>query len=63
MGRIRTRWVKTVAGDLLEKFPENFGSDFDKNKKSLNALNLMEDKSVINKVAGYMVTISNKKKF
>ncbi|MBR9682271.1 MAG: 30S ribosomal protein S17e [Candidatus Aenigmarchaeota archaeon] len=63
MGRIRTRWVKTVAGDLLDKFPEKFGNDFDKNKEALRAMDLIEDKSVRNKVAGYMVTIANKTKF
>ena len=63
MGRIRTRWVKTVAGDLLDKFPDKFGNDFAKNKDSLTALNLIEDKAVRNKVAGYIVIEANKRKF
>ena len=63
MGRIRTRWVKTVAGDLLDKFPEKFGNDFAKNKTSLESMNLIEDKSVRNKVAGYIVIEANKRKF
>lgn len=63
MGRIRTRWVKTVAGDLLDKFPDKFGSEFSKNKKSLDSMKLIEDKSVRNKVAGYIVTEANKRKF
>ena len=63
MRRIRTRWVKTVSGDLLEKFPDKFGNDFAKNKTSLIELKLIEDKSVRNKVAGYIVVEANKKRF
>lgn len=63
MGRIRTKWVKTVSGDLLDKFPDKFGSDFAKNKDALKDMNLIEDKSVRNKVAGYIVVEANKKKF
>ena len=63
MGRIKSKWMKTVSTDLLEKFPEKFGNDFVMNKESLKALKLIEDKSVRNKIAGYICVQSRKKQF
>jgi small subunit ribosomal protein S17e len=63
MGRIKSKWQKMVSSDLLAKFPEKFGNSFVQNKESLKALNLIEDKSVRNKIAGYICVQSRKKQF
>ncbi len=60
MGRIKTKWVKTVARELVEKHPEKFSTDFINNKKSLDAMDLIEDKIIRNKVAGCIVRIVGK---
>jgi len=63
MGRIKSKWQKMVSSDLLAKFPEKFGGSFVVNKESLKALKLIEDKSVRNKIAGYICVQSRKKQF
>jgi small subunit ribosomal protein S17e len=57
MGRIKTTWIKNVGKELVEKFPDKFSEDFDVNKKFLESLKVIEDKSVRNKVAGYIVRL------
>ena len=54
MGRIRTKDIKNLTFGLIEAYPERFNSDFEKNKDALNSLNLIKDKRVRNKVAGYL---------
>ncbi len=60
MGRIRTRWIKNVAEELIRKYPEKFNADFDNNKKVLEEMRLIDDKIIRNKVCGYIVTIVSK---
>ena len=62
MGRIRGRWVKNLSRKLVDKHPGMFGSNFEDNKKNLEGLKLLEDKPIRNKVAGYMVEITQEKK-
>lgn len=62
MGRIRGRWIKNLSRKLFEKHPSMFSSSFEENKKNLESLKLLEDKPIRNKVAGYMVEISQEKK-
>lgn len=63
MGRIRTRWIKNVAKQLVKKYPDKFNSDFANNKKILEELNLIDDKPIRNKIAGYVVRVVENKKF
>ena len=60
MGRIRTRWVKNVAGELVKKYPGKFNTDFENNKKVLEEMKLVEDKIIRNKVCGYIVKVVSK---
>lgn len=57
MGRIRTRWVKNVANELVKKYPDKFNTDFENNKKVLEEMKLVEDKIIRNKVCGYIVKV------
>lgn len=60
MGRIKTKWMKHVAEDLVEIFPEKFNEDFANNKKELETLKLIHDKPVRNKVAGYIIKVKRR---
>jgi small subunit ribosomal protein S17e len=62
MGRIRGKPIKNMAKKLVELFPEKFGNKFEDNKKFLDELDLMKEKLVRNKVAGYIVDVVRKKK-
>ena len=41
-----------MANGLIELYPDRFSNDFENNKIVLNELNLVDDKSVRNKIAG-----------
>ena len=62
MGRIRTKLIKRLAEELVNRYPKNFSTDFSKNKLFLDKLNLLEYKSMKNKVAGYIVKVVGKRK-
>ena len=62
MGRIRTKWVKNIAKKLVETYPDKASSSFEDNKKFLEELNIIEDKPIRNKIAGYIVDVVEKKK-
>jgi len=51
-----------MAKRLIELHPDKFTNNFENNKKFLAELNIIGDKPVRNKVAGYMTTIIKKRK-
>ena len=55
MGRIKTTIIKRTGKQLLDKSPETFASDFDKNKKSLGKT--MPSKRMRNMIAGYITRL------
>ena len=61
MGRIRQKWIKNLAEQLANSYPDKFSADFVMNKKSLDELKIIEDKLVRNKIAGYIVRIIEQK--
>lgn len=54
MGNIRPTYIKRVAIELVERFPEKFTEDFDHNKKMVSELADFQGKSLRNRVAGYV---------
>ncbi|MBU3896361.1 MAG: 30S ribosomal protein S17e [Nanoarchaeota archaeon] len=60
MGRVKTRWIKSMAEELVSQCPDKFSTDFDKNKKSINEMNLVHDKIIKNKMCGYIVRVVGK---
>lgn len=54
MGNIRPTYIKRVAIELVERFPDRFTSDFDHNKKACSELALFQGKAMRNRVAGYV---------
>lgn len=60
IGRIKTKDIKKISFDLIEKYPDKFSSDIEKNKEFINTLNLVEDKSVRNKISGYITHVKKR---
>ena len=60
MGRIKTRWMKNVANELIKRYPAQFSTDFEKNKRAVDSMDLIEDKIIRNKVCGYIVKLVSK---
>lgn len=55
MGRIKTKQIKAKTRDFLESNPEDFTTDFEKNKEQLKQIAEFRSKKMRNAVAGYMV--------
>jgi small subunit ribosomal protein S17e len=56
MGNIRPTYIKRVAIELVERYPEQFTPDFDHNKKKVSELATVQGKSMRNRIAGYITT-------
>ena len=56
MGNIRATYIKRVAIELIEQFPEEFNGDYEHNKKKVMDLTDITTMHMRNKVAGYITT-------
>ena len=54
MGKVRPRYIKSLARKLLELYPDKFTTDFEHNKKMVSMLADIPSKKVRNKVAGFV---------
>jgi len=54
MGRIKTWMIKRLGKRLLEKYPDRFSTDFDKNKEILKEIVDIKSKKLRNILAGYI---------
>jgi len=54
LGKVRTKVVKNLAAKLLEKYPDLFTTDFEKNKRLVEELTDLRFKHLRNRVAGYI---------
>ena len=61
MGQVKNVFIKHLAKSLIEKYPDKFTKDFEKNKEELDKLIELESKKIRNKVAGYLAHIMSKK--
>ncbi len=57
MGQIKNLAIKNTARDLVEKYPDRFTTDYDKNKKLMDEVVIAESKKIRNMIAGYIVHI------
>jgi small subunit ribosomal protein S17e len=46
--------IKRISNELLQKYPDKFGLEFDANKKAINELAMVRSKVLRNEVAGYI---------
>jgi len=54
MGNIRPTYIKRVAIELVQKYPEQFTGDFQHNKMMVAKLTDVRYISMRNKIAGYV---------
>ncbi|HEX9678145.1 hypothetical protein [Nitrososphaera sp.] len=53
--------IKRISGELLEKYPNKFGVEFDSNKKALREVAVVKSKVLRNELAGYITSHLRKK--
>ena len=54
--------IKRISTIVLEKYPDRFGPDFEKNKKVLQEIAVTKSKVLRNRVAGYITSYLRKQK-
>ncbi|MDT7894596.1 MAG: 30S ribosomal protein S17e [Desulfurococcales archaeon] len=54
MGKVRPTPIKRISRELLEKYPDLFTKDFQKNKEILKTLLRTQSKKLRNQIAGYI---------
>ncbi|MDH5663250.1 MAG: 30S ribosomal protein S17e [Candidatus Bathyarchaeota archaeon] len=52
-GKVRTELEKKIARELVERFPDKFTTDFENNKKLVDALTNISSTKLRNRIAGY----------
>ncbi|MDY6765789.1 MAG: 30S ribosomal protein S17e [Candidatus Nanohaloarchaea archaeon] len=63
MGRVRPKHVKRLSRQLVEEHGDRFEEDFDHNKEVLKEMDFVESKKLRNRVAGYIISVLENKKF
>jgi small subunit ribosomal protein S17e len=54
--------IKRKSTTVLEKYPDRFGPDFEKNKKALQEIAVTKSKVLRNRVAGYITSYLRKQR-
>lgn len=60
MGRIKTSFIKNIALDLVEKYPDKFTNDFSQNKEAVKQLIGIRSKKLRNMIAGYITSLKKR---
>ncbi len=58
MGKVRTEQVKRIARELLDRYKKKFTTDFETNKKLVDAFTNITSKKLRNRVAGYTARLA-----
>jgi small subunit ribosomal protein S17e len=48
--------IKRISAELLEKYPDKFGLDFNANKKVISEVAIIRSKVLRNELAGYITS-------
>jgi len=56
MGNIRPTFIKRVALDLLDRYPDLFNDDFEHNKEMVSQVTNVESSLLRNRIAGYVTS-------
>ncbi len=63
MGNIRPTYIKRVAIELVDRFPEEFDAeDYEHNKQKVEELTDVNSNMMRNKIAGYIIRYMNRGK-
>lgn len=52
--------IKRISAEILERYPENFGTDFDQNKATLKKIAVVRSKLLRNRIAGFITAYLRK---
>jgi small subunit ribosomal protein S17e len=61
MGKVRTVLIKKISKELVNKYPDVFTKDFEKNKKLLDKYLEVDSKHLRNRISGYIVNLKKNK--
>ena len=59
MGNIRQTYIKRIAIELVRRYPSEFSTDFEHNKKQVAALTTVPTIKMRNRIAGYVTRYRN----
>ena len=59
MGKSRTTKKKRIVDLLLQKYPNNFTTNFEENKKRVTELMTISSQQLRNNIAGYLTRVMN----
>jgi len=59
LGKVRTEQVKRIARELLDRYPNKFSTDFEKNKQFVTELTNISSTKLRNRVAGYTARLAS----
>jgi small subunit ribosomal protein S17e len=62
LGNVKPSFIKNIALDLIDKYPEAFTVDFENNKQLVDKLTSIESKIMRNRIAGYISRVKEEKK-
>jgi small subunit ribosomal protein S17e len=54
LGKVRTEVVKRVSRELMSRFPNAFGPDYEDNKRKIEEFIEVDGKRLRNRIAGYI---------
>ena len=54
MGKVKTEQIKHLGKELMARFPDKFGTNFDDNKRTVDEVTKGTTTRVRNKIAGYI---------
>ncbi len=57
LGKVRPERVKKIARELVKKYPEQFTTDFEGNKKFLGSVASIYSSKLRNQIAGYITRL------
>ncbi|MHB8585615.1 MAG: 30S ribosomal protein S17e [Thermoplasmatota archaeon] len=61
MGNIRPTYIKRVAIELVDRFPDRFTTNFEANKELVKELSDIEGKQMRNRITGYVTRLKKRR--
>ena len=58
MGRIKTKLIKRVTGEIIKEHSEDLNENFDDNKKSIAKFAVFPSKKLRNVISGYATRLT-----
>ena len=59
MGRVYTTKIKRISKEVIERSPDAFSNDYEKNKSVLKGMLDVRSKKMLNQIAGYITRMKN----